>query len=206
MKIIIQRYTDSTCAKERCIILKYIQNSEVYFIIWTNVHIFTSKVWTVFISTTINLNKQGNFKIIKFALLILEVLFLFLIWAVHFWPHSFDHLVKVLVVSVFQSLASVVFTFDFLSSQPVEYMTNVVGVVIDLKQGNVSTSNRNFLFITCSYENYSKILMFPSKVYFIIWTNVHICLNCFYQYNNDVVNHSSGGDDEHLPSAAIWKQ
>lgn len=61
------------------------------------------------------------------------------------------HLVKVLV-SVFQSLASVVFTFDFLTSQPVEYMTNVVGVVIDLKQGNASTSNRNvIIFATPSW-------------------------------------------------------
>ena len=62
------------------------------------------------------------------------------------------HLVKVLVVSVFQSLASVVFTFDFLSSKPVEYMTNVGGVVIDLKQGNASTSNRNaIIFATPSW-------------------------------------------------------
>lgn len=62
------------------------------------------------------------------------------------------HLVKVLVVSVFQSLASVVFTFDFLTSQPVEYMTNVVGAVIDLKQGNVSTSNRHaIIFATPSW-------------------------------------------------------
>ena len=61
------------------------------------------------------------------------------------------HMVKVLV-SVFQRLASVVFTFDFLTSQPVEYMTNVDGVVIDLKQGNVSTSNRNaIIFATPSW-------------------------------------------------------
>ena len=38
----------------------------------------------LFYSTTINLNKQGNFKIIKFALLILEFLFLFFIWALNF--------------------------------------------------------------------------------------------------------------------------
>jgi hypothetical protein len=54
MKIIIQRYADSTCAKERVG------------------------------GATINLNKQGNFKIIKFALLILEFLFLFFIWALNF--------------------------------------------------------------------------------------------------------------------------
>jgi hypothetical protein len=61
------------------------------------------------------------------------------------------HLVKV-SVSVFQSLASIVFTFDFLTSQPVEYMTNVVGAVIILKQGNVSTSNKNaIIFATPSW-------------------------------------------------------